>query len=205
MSERTHTPSSLTWAQTAVIFVGGGLFISLGDRAHIGFGVLIQNNTSFIGQAWWVVPMFGAVSLTLIYCYRALRVWFDEPEARRDPKRAALNAALFLIAYCSTGPLAGLGVWLALLLVGIWVLRVVLHRENRATLVLSFLIAVLGPIGEAIVSALGLFHYTNPDIGPVHSWLPAVYLHGGLVVPTVAAFFSPVTHAEMSGIKPPGS
>ena len=195
VNERTDTRSSLTWAQALVVFLGGGLFISLGDRAHIGFGVLVQNNTSFLGQAWWVVPMFGAVSLTLFYGYRALRIRFDEPVAARDPQRAVLNAGIFLIAYCSTGPLARFGVFLAVLLGGLWVVRLLLHRENRATLVLSLLIAVLGPIGEAIVSTLGMFHYTNPDIGLVHSWLPAVYLHGGLVVPTVEAFFSPTTNA----------
>jgi hypothetical protein len=203
VSERVGTRNGLTWAQAVVVFLGGGLLISLGDRAHIEFGVLTQNNTSFLGQAWWVVPMFGAVSLTLFYGYRALRVWFDEPESKREPKRAVLNAALFLIVYCSTGPLARFGFSLALLLSGLWVLRVLLHRENRATLLLSLLIAVLGPLGEVLVSTLGLFHYTNPDVGLVHSWLPAVYLHGGLVVPRVEAFLSPGEYSESPSIKPP--
>jgi hypothetical protein len=147
--------------------------------------------------------MFGAVSLTLVYGYRALRSWLDEPATPRDLKRAVLNAALFLIAYCSTGPFARFGFSLAALLVGLWVIRVLLHRENRATLVLSLLIAVLGPIGEAIVSTLGMFHYTDPDIGLVHSWLPAVYLHGGLVVPTIEAILSPTTNTAPTSIKQP--
>ncbi len=196
MSEPADARNGLTWAHAIVVFLGGGLLISLGDRAHIEFGVLTQNNTSFLGQAWWVVPMFGAVSLALFYSYRALRVWFDEPASTRNPKRVVLNAALFLVAYCSTGPFADLGLSLAALLSGLWVIRVLLHRENRATLVLSLLIAVLGPLGEAMVATLGMFHYANPDVGLVHSWLPAVYLHGGLVVPAVDAFLSPATDAE---------
>lgn len=203
MRESADAHSRLTWAQAAGIFVGGGLLISLGDRAHIEFGVLIQNDTSFLGQAWWVVPMFGAVSLTLLYVYRALRIGLDEPAIKRDPKRTMFNVALFLIAYCSTGPLAQFGFSLAVLLGGLWVMRVLLHREHRATLLFSLLIAVLGPIGETLVSTLGMFHYTDPDMGRVHSWLPAVYLHGGLVVPTVEAMLSPARNSASPRIKQP--
>ena len=203
MREGADARSRLTWPQAAAVFLGGGLLISLGDRAHIEFEVLTQNDTSFLGQAWWVVPMFGAVSLTLLYVYRALRVGLDEPAARRDPKRTVLNAGLFLVAYCSTGPLAEFGFSLALLLGGLWVIRVLLHRENRATLLLSLSIAVLGPVGEVIVSTLGMFHYTSPDMGPVHSWLPAIYLHGGLVVPMVEGMFAPATHSAPPTIKQP--
>lgn len=178
-----------SWAHAVGLFAGGGLLISLGDRAHIEFGVLVQNDTSFFGQAWWVVPMFGVVSLSLLHAYRALRYRFGEPMAEGRPMHAALTAALFLLAYGSTGPFADYGVSLALLLSGLWVVRILLHREHRSTIVLCLLIAVLGPIGEAIVATLGLFHYTNPDLGLVQSWLPAVYLHGGLVIPRVEAFF----------------
>ena len=52
-----------SWAHAVGLFVGGGLLISLGDRAHIEFGVLVQTDTSVFGQAWWVVPMFGVVSI----------------------------------------------------------------------------------------------------------------------------------------------
>ena len=178
-----------SWAHALGLFMGGGLLISLGDRAHIEFGVLVQNDTSFFGQAWWVVPMFGVVSLTLVYGYRLLRLRFDEPMGKRNPASAALNAALFLLAYSSTGPLAAYGFSLALCLTSLWVVRILVHREHRSTVLLCLLIAVLGPIGEAIVATLGMFHYTSPDVGLVQSWLPAVYLHGGLVVPRVEAFF----------------
>ena len=198
MREGADARSRWTWPQVAAVFLGGGLLISLGDRAHIEFGVLTQNDTLFLGQAWWVVPMFGAVSLTLLYAYRALRVRLDEPAARRDPTRTVLNAALFLIAYGSTGPLAEFGFSLAMVLGGLWVIRVLLHREHRATLLFSLLIAVLGPIGETLVSTLGMFHYTSPDMGPVHSWLPAIYLHGGLVVPRVEGMLSPSNHTGPS-------
>ena len=193
----------LSWMQFATVFVGGGLLISLGDRVHIEFGVLTQADTSFLGQAWWVVPMFGGVSLTLIYSYRALRIWLNEPESPRSPQKVMLNATLFLLAYGSTGPFAHFGFYLAALLAGLWVARILLHRENRATLILAILIAALGPLGEVMVATFGLFQYTAPDFGLVHSWLPAVYLHGGLVVPAVDAFLSPASNVAPLNIEPP--
>ena len=100
MREQINKRSSPNWMTSVVVFVGGGLLISLGDRAHIEFGVLVQDDTSFFGQAWWVVPMFGVVSVTLFYGYRKLRSGLGEPPARRDPIRAVLNAILFLLVYC---------------------------------------------------------------------------------------------------------
>jgi hypothetical protein len=187
MNAQDSNQMKLTSMQSLVLFIGGGLLISLGDRAHIECGILTQNNTIFFGQAWWVVPMFGTVSLTLFYAYKGLRIWFDEPKAKPDVKRAILNAFIFLLAYASTGPFAELGYTLAAVLCGFWVLRVVTLRETRATIVLSLLIAVVGPIGETLVATLGLFQYTQPDLWLVHSWLPAIYLHGGLVIPAVEA------------------
>ena len=140
--------------------------------------------------------MFGVVSLTLLYAYRALRRRFNEPAVPRSLNRTALNGVLFLAAYCSTGPFAHFGFWLAVALTGLWALRVLLYRENRSTIALSLLIAILGPIGEIMVAMMGMFHYTDPDFGSVHSWLPAVYLHGGLVVASVDAFLTSKRHPE---------
>ena len=67
MSTPSDAPIALTWTQSVVIFIGGGLLISLGDRAHIESGILTQDNTAFFGQAWWVVPLFVTVSFALLY------------------------------------------------------------------------------------------------------------------------------------------
>ena len=53
--------------------------------------------------------MFGTVSLTQFYTYRALRRWFDEPSDARQPKKVVFNAVFFLLAYASTGPWAQYG------------------------------------------------------------------------------------------------
>ena len=195
VSEPTSPRPHLSWMQSLVVFVGGGGLISLGDRSHIEFGVLVQDDTSFLGQAWWVVPLFGVVSWMLFYGYRALRIRMGDPAAGWNPTRAMLNAVVFLLAYGSTGPFAGYGWSLALVLGGLWVVRVFLHRESRSTILFALLVAVLGPIGESAISMLGVFHYTSPDLGLVHSWLPAVYLHGALVVPWVESLLLPATDA----------
>ena len=54
---------------------------------------------------------------------------------------------------------------------------------------LAVLVAVLGPMGESIVTMQGMIQYTKHDLWLVHLWLAAIYLHGGLVVPTEYAYF----------------
>ena len=67
MTMPSDSPIGLTWTQSLVIFFGGGLLISLGDGTHIKCGALTQDNTASFNQAWWVVPLFGTVSLALFY------------------------------------------------------------------------------------------------------------------------------------------
>jgi len=169
------------------LFLGGGLFISLGDRVHIVCGVLTQDDQSFFGQAWWVVPVFGFVSVGIYHLFRRLRSFCGEERAAFSARHLATSSAAFLLAYAATGPLADWGLWLALLLLGWWILRVTLWPVRRSVLILAFLLAVLGPLGEVLQVARGVFQYTDPDWGPMPSWLFAVYLHGALVVPQAEA------------------
>ena len=173
--------------QLLTAFVLGGVYISLGDRSHIAFGVLSQVDTSFFGQAWWVPPMFGAVSISLIQGLQVIRRLLGEETPERSPVRLTVAAIAFLVVYSLTGPLGGGGVPLAAVLTLLWVVRLVIWRERRSTIILCLLIAALGPLGEWIVSALGFFSYANPDLLGLPVWLPAVYLHGGLVVPLAEA------------------
>ena len=133
-----------------------------------------------------IPPRINSVfSLALVWTYSVLRHWFDEPPAPRQPKKVMFNSVLFLLGYASTSPWAEHGYTLAAILVGLWLIRVLVHRENRATLAL----AVLGPLGETILAMRGMFKYIRADLCLMHSSLPAIYLHGALVVPTIDAYF----------------
>jgi len=163
------------------LFLCGGLLISLGDRVHLAFGVLEQADDSFLGQAWWVLPSFGLLTLVLIEVQRLLRSALSESAPEPSIPRLALACLWFLLAYSMTGPLDSWGPWLGILLAALWLPRALALR-SRSALLLSLLLAVAGPLGEAAVSAGGRFHYLHPDWGSVPSWLYAIYLHGALAV-----------------------
>ncbi len=178
-----------SWRVRLAVFLGGGLFISLGDRVHINYGILTQNDHSFFGQAWWVVPTFGVVSVVLLEGWRALRRYYDEAPAEPSLRRLLWSALLFQAAYASSGPFDAWGPWLAVILTLLWLPRIT-FGFTRARLTLCLLLALLGPLGEALQAATGIFSYDHPDWGPVPSWLFPIYLHGALVVPELEAFFA---------------
>jgi hypothetical protein len=164
-----------------MLFIGGGLFISLGDRVHIAFDLFTEKDQSWWGQSWWIVPMFGVVTVALYDGYRLLRRSLGEAPQPPSALRTATSSALFLAAYACTGPLDAWGLWLGGLLTLLWIPRVV-ALGSRAAVILSLILAVVGPVGEALLSSTGLFAYDHPDLGLVPSWLFGIYLHGALAM-----------------------
>ncbi len=87
----------------------------------------------------------------------------------------AFAAAYALTAFWHTQPMA-----LAGMLTAWWLSRVLLGVD-RWLLVFSLLTAVGGPLFEAGWSTLGFFAYAEPHALSVPLWLPALYLHVGLL------------------------
>lgn len=179
----------MTPRSALLIFVLGGFSLTMCDRVHIAYGVLEQEDQSIAGQAFWVFPMFGALSLVAVWGYGWLRRFMGE-EPRAPGVAATAMAAVFALgAYACTGPLDTLGPILMIVLALVWIMRVALGF-GRASVLFCLLLAVAGPLGEAALSALGRFHYLHPDMGSVPVWLPGIYLHGGLLVAEVDAWLS---------------
>lgn len=172
-----------------ILFLFGGILISLGDRVQLAYGLLTQDDTSFFGQAWWVIPTFGLVSVALYDGFRLTRHLTKEAPREATLKSCALACVLFLAAYASTGPLDAWGPWLAVLLTALWIPRVI-ARRSRAALLFSILLALLGPLGEIAQVNTGRFAYDHPDLGQVPSWLFAIYLHGALAVHELESYLS---------------
>ena len=112
-----------------------------------------------------------------------------------DPVRTTIAAVLTLGAYASTGPLKGWGPVLLVVFALLWVLRVAVE-PGRSAVLFSLVLAAAGPLGEAGMHALGTFRYLQPDMGTVPSWLPGIYLLGGLLVAEVEAWVAPDRHAQ---------
>jgi len=184
----------------AVIFFSGGIALSLCDRVHIAYGVLEQANRSMFGQAPWVIPVFGLLSITVVAAFGWLRRAMGETARAPDRVRTTIAAVLTLGAYASTGPLDGWGSILLVVFAMLWVLRVAVE-QGRCAVIFSLVLAAAGPLGEAAMSALGTFRYLHPDMGSVPSWLPGIYLLGGLLVAEVEAWVAPDRH-EQPAVEP---
>ncbi len=185
-------PSLLPLRAGALVFLslGGGLGLTLCDRVHLSHGVLTQVDRSLFDQAWWVFPSFVLVSAGALLGFRALRVRRGWRPRGFYAGRALLGIAWFHAVYALTGPLGRLDGWLAFALVLLWGLRL-LVRPDRLALQFSLALAVVGPLLEAANVALGNFAYLTPDLGLVPSWLPAIYLHGGLMVARLEPLLEP--------------
>lgn len=167
------------WRRWLLVFFFGGLGISLLDRLHIAFGVLSQPDPWLLGQAWWVMPVFGLASVVMIASFHRIRAWAGPALRSRQLASAALSCLWIVLAYASTGPWARHKGLLAIALIVTWVVRV----RNRTLVEIGFCIAVavVGPLTEALFSMVGLFQYHVGDFLGVPLWLPLVYLHGALV------------------------
>ncbi len=181
MSEQQKPFAGYRWGVFVLLSLIGGLGLSLCDRVHIAYEVLRQKDESVFGQAWWVFPSFVLVSAVALLGFRAMH---GPLHRLREPfrlKRALWAMAVFHAVYACTGPLAGYDWQLAAVLGALWLLRLAL-RPDRAALLYSLVLGLLGPLAEALNAAAGNFAYLDPDLGLVPSWLPAIYLHGGLMV-----------------------
>ena len=169
------------WGWFVVLSLVGGVGLTLCDRVHLEYRVLKQAGEPLFSQAAWVFPSFVLMSAIALLGFRALH----QPLARlREPfslGRAVWSMLAFFAVYASTGPFAEHGWKLAALLGTFWLLRLAL-RPDRPALIYSLILGLLGPLAEAANSAAGNFHYLHPDLGLVPSWLPMIYLHGGLMV-----------------------
>jgi len=172
-----------------LLFVAGGLVLSLCDRVHIAYGVLEQADRSFFGQAWWVPLVFGIASVLAPLAYPPVRrlLGISAPPRPRDPIRLGSSALVLCAAYVVTGPMHHSGSSLAVGLTAAWAVRAALRRTRSET-VFAVLLAIVGPLVEASLSALGLFTYRQPDVLGVPIWLGAIYLHAGPLVGEIDAY-----------------
>lgn len=178
----------MTLFRAAVLFFGGGIFVTMGDKVHVKFGVLSQNDQSFFGQAWWVWPVFGVMCVGLLPGYAIVRGLFRKPPTQKSLGGLLSSALVFFAAYAITGPYAHETLLLSVALPLAWIPRVAARRRTEAV-VFSLILAVMGPVTESVFSLLGFFAYAEPDILGVPFWLPGIYLHGGLLATEVDAWW----------------
>jgi hypothetical protein len=163
-----------------LLFVVGALLLSLCDRVHLEFGVLVQAGPKLWGQGLWVLPVFGGGAVGILAGYPVIRRALGADRVAWSGARVLRSAILAAAAYVVTGPFAGSPLLLSAGLYGAWLARVILRRSGAAA-AYSLVVGVLGPAAEATFSALGLHTYAAPHLVGIPMWLAAIYLHGALL------------------------
>lgn len=160
-----------TTQRALVAFMVGGIVGLLLDQIHVHYQVLYYPKPWLWGQAWWVMPLFGATTLVVA---TGADWWISrKPDAGRD--EGLLEAAgMFLAAYWASGqwhqhPI-GLSIAYAIVLP--------LRTTRPSTLAFAGLLALGGVLFEIGLSSTGAFVYRFPDMFGVPLWLPGLYMHG---------------------------
>jgi hypothetical protein len=171
----------------------GAAVCTLLDHVHVTHGVLFYARPVLWQQGWWVVPMFGTATVGAVAAVEPTRrLLRGAPLPAPSGPQLAGDMIAFVGAYLFTSFGHGQPVALLVLLVAWWLSRVA-GRAPAWVVAFCLVSAVVGPLVEATLSAIGNFNYVRPDVLGVALWLPGLYLHVGLVAASVAAL---VRHAK---------
>ena len=173
----------LKW--TVALLVSAGLCTAL-DHQHVVWGVLAYPHPELWQQAWWVPLLFFVATLAALAAADPLRrLVGSEPAPPPGLALAVVDAASFAAAYYLTAVAHHEPDALTAILGGTWLLRAMAGLPGWAV---AYCIgaALIGPAVESTLSAVGGFHYLHPDFLGVARWLPALYLHVGVVAVSVA-------------------
>lgn len=157
------------------LFVAGSVIGPALDQIHVRGKVLSYTHPTLLGQAWWVFPQYGLVTL--------LALFVAVPFVQRQPplgRSIISDSACFVGAYFSTVLLKHIPVILTVLLVATWCLRVWFSTAPIRVLGYCILVSLAGTSYEAVLTHAHAFSYANPNFLDVPMWLPALYCYAAI-------------------------
>jgi hypothetical protein len=164
----------------ALAFVTGAVLFPLLDALHTHFHVLTYASPAVLGMAWWVPIEFGAMWVIIAVSVPMLERSIGDGD-RRDASTTQVlgETAAFVAVYATTALLSSRGTARLALLLAVPLAARFFFGAARRDGVFVLASALLGPMGESLVSATGGFHYAQRDLGFVPIWLPLLWAHGG--------------------------
>jgi Protein of unknown function (DUF2878) len=167
----------------AVCFALGAVVGTLLDGIHAYGDVLVYPDPAFGRWAWFVPLEFGLLGLGAALVCPPLERLAENPLPRPSMLARALELSFFAFLYFVT-TLPGDSGWAIALALGLLALAAARLAFDGAPgdWVYVLLAAVLGPTGEAIMSALGAFDYVDPDVAGIPLWLPGLWANGGFLI-----------------------
>jgi hypothetical protein len=165
----------------AVCFALGAVVGTFLDGIHAYGDVLSYPNPAFGRWAFFVPIEFGLLAVLVGMLAPALeRIGGGSAVFGRGERLREL--ALFALLYVMTTLVSGAWSYaLALALAALAAARVA-RGSTTGDLPYVAIAAVLGPAAEALMSGLGAFDYSDPDVAGIPVWLPALWANGGLLI-----------------------
>ena len=193
VDDRRSPASRVIW----LVFIAGAIGGTLLDQIHVRSHVLHYAHPRAAGEAWWVVPEFGAAATVALLS--AMWITKRQWRAPRDGVPIVADASTFVVAYTVTGVLHRHSWIVLIVLMGLWAALIAVHRDRRAFITMSVSLAIVGPIYEGAFASTGAFRYdVRPLIGGVPVWLPALYLIAGMLAASIARAATRARRTEIS-------
>ena len=187
MAQRTFSQRLLSLALL------GALTASAGDALHALTGTLMYPNPAIGLQASWVFPGFllAFLAMGLGYWFLAPRLGSRSLFSRQPGNSQALaeNLSFFFALYALSAFAHDYPRLLALLLYGLFLVRLRFSYDRIWLALLGSLLGVCGMFVEGLLGALHLVHYSHIDLFYVPYWLGGLYLHGAFALREGARFF----------------
>ena len=178
-----------------LVLLGAGLLTAL-DAVHTHTGTTAYAQATAFGAAWWAPLLFGGAASIGGWLYTRGHARLGGPRALASGGALARGLLAMSMLYAASGLLpASSETKLALLAFSGLVLFRALDG-SRAGAVLLAIGVVAGPLAEAGLIRLGLFHYRDPELLGVPIWLPALY---ACVTPVIGQ----VARRALSSRRPP--
>jgi hypothetical protein len=172
-----------------VALVAGAALCTVLDHQHVVWGVLAYPRPDFWQQAWWVPLLFFCATGAGLLAAEAIRRLVGGSPLAKNRALAAVDVASFAAAYYLTAVAHHEPDILTAILAGTWLIRAISGLPGWAV-ACCIGSALVGPAVEATLSAVGGFHYLHPDFLGVARWLPALYLHVGVVAVSVSSLLT---------------
>lgn len=162
-------------------FALGACLGTLLDGIHAYGDVLSYPDPAFGRWAWFVPLEFGLVGVGAGLAVPRLESLASAPSAITwSVGQRLLEVLLFTTLYLLTAVVDS-AVLLAIAFATLAVFRIA-RREAPGDWIYALIAAVLGPLAEAVMVALGAFDYANPDFAGIPIWLPTLWANGGLMI-----------------------
>lgn len=162
-------------------FTLGAVIGTFLDGIHAYGDVLSYPNPTFGRWAFFVPLEFGLLGALAGLLAPSLERITGASSSFGGAERLR-ELALFTSMYVATA--LAHGEWsfaLAVVLAAVALVRLV-SGSARGDWLYVAIAAVIGPAGEALMSALGAFDYRDPDVAGVPVWLPALWANGGFLI-----------------------